>query len=167
MFQNKLQVVKVDVEHFWCLVQMHPFCLHRITQCVSRVRLPACFLRAFLFLNHKLAAFAKSGARLMTASKRGLAVEVGLDRPKQGNGRMLKGNNGRMLKGNSEKTQSCSFCFPSRLHMFQTVCYLSGMFPSVSLVPHGIQCQVPWKNEHVAEISAVIFTTLLAAFSSF
>lgn len=80
---------------------------------------------------------------------------------------MLKGNNGRMLKGNSEKTQSCSFCFPSRLHMFQTVCYLSGMFPSVSLVPHGIQCQVPWKNEHVAEISAVIFTTLLAAFSSF
>ena len=48
--------------------------------------------------------------------------------------------------------------------MFQTVCYLSGMFPSVSLVPHGIQCQVPWIKEHVAEISAVIFTSLLAAF---
>lgn len=45
---------------------MHPFCLHRITQSVSCIRLPACFLRAFVFLNHKLADFAKSGARLMT-----------------------------------------------------------------------------------------------------
>ena len=49
-----------------CLVVMHPFCLHRITQSVSCIRLPACFLRAFVFLNHKLADFAKSGARLMT-----------------------------------------------------------------------------------------------------
>ena len=48
------------------LVVMHPFCLRRITQSVSRVRLPACFLRASVFLNHKLADCAKSGARLMT-----------------------------------------------------------------------------------------------------